>query len=79
MKEGTACVLACKAACVETELECACVMQAIDATRNCWAFSLYWMDIIGLALQQAGGKPGPAAVPAAQQLMKEKHSIFVAR
>jgi hypothetical protein len=39
----------------------------------------YWLDILQLSLQQAGGQPGPAAVAAAQELMKEKHSIFVTR
>ena len=39
----------------------------------------YWLDIVQLALQQAGGQQGPAAVAAAQQLLKEKHSIFAAR
>ncbi|WIA41206.1 hypothetical protein OEZ86_004821 [Tetradesmus obliquus] len=55
------------------------ILQLVDDTFNCWSFSFYWLDIVGLALQEAGGKPGPAAVAAAQQLMKEKHSIFVAR
>jgi hypothetical protein len=49
-----------------------------DATFSCYSFSLYWLDTITLALQQAGGKPGPAAA-AARQLLKEKHSVFVAR
>ncbi|KAF6239458.1 hypothetical protein COO60DRAFT_1469249 [Scenedesmus sp. NREL 46B-D3] len=54
------------------------LMPAIDATHHCWCFSLYWLDLVGLALQQAGGQPGPAAVAAAQQLMREKHSVFLA-
>jgi hypothetical protein len=54
-------------------------LQVVEATFNCYSFSLYWLDIMSLALQQAGGTPGPAAVAAARQLMKEKHSVFVAR
>jgi hypothetical protein len=48
-----------------------------DETFSCYTFSAYWLDIMSLALQQAGGQPGPAA--AARQLMKEKHSVFLAR
>lgn len=55
------------------------LLQLIDDTFNCWSFAFYWLDIVALALQAADGKPGPAAVAAAQQLMQEKHSIFVAR
>ncbi|KAF6262063.1 hypothetical protein COO60DRAFT_1677904 [Scenedesmus sp. NREL 46B-D3] len=49
------------------------------ATWSCFCFSQYWLDIVDLALQQAGGQPGPAAVAAAQQLVQEKHSVFLAR
>jgi hypothetical protein len=55
------------------------LLQLVDDTRNCWSYMFYWLDIVGLALQQAGGEPGPAAVAAAQQLMQEKHSVFIAR
>jgi hypothetical protein len=54
-------------------------LQVVDATCGCCSFSLYWLDIMSLALQQAGGQPGPAAAAAARRLMKEKHSVFVAR
>lgn len=56
-----------------------CCVQVIDSGFDCWCFGVYWFDIVDLALQQAGGKPGPAAVAAAQKLMQEKHSIFIAR
>jgi hypothetical protein len=54
-------------------------MQVIDARKQCWPHLFYWVDLIQLSLQQSGGQPGPAAVAAAQELMKEKHSIFVHR
>lgn len=44
----------------------------------CWPLTMYWLDIVQLALQQAGG-PGPAAVKEAEQLLKEPHTVFVAR
>lgn len=56
-----------------------CVYQVVDSNHSCWSNVLYWMDIVQLALQQTGGQPGPAAVAAAEHLMKEKHSIFLAR
>jgi hypothetical protein len=54
-------------------------MQLIDARNQCWPYLFYWLDIIQLSLQQSGGQPGAAAVAAAQELMKEKHSIFIHR
>uniref|UniRef100_A0A383WJ03 Uncharacterized protein n=1 Tax=Tetradesmus obliquus TaxID=3088 RepID=A0A383WJ03_TETOB len=50
------------------------MLQLIDDTFNCWSFAFYWLDIVALALQAADGKPGPAAVAAAQQLMQENVS-----
>ena len=55
------------------------VLQVVDAERACWAHLWYWQDVVQLALDQAGGQPGPAAVAAAQQLLQEKHSVFLAR
>jgi hypothetical protein len=54
-------------------------LQMSDATFSCYSFSVYWLDVVTLALELAGGQPGPAAVAAGQQLMKEKHSVFLAR
>ena len=54
-------------------------LQEIDACSLCWPHMFYWLDIMHLSLEQAGGKPGAAAMAAAQELMKEKHSIFLSR
>lgn len=54
-------------------------VQAVDDEGACWPFLFYYTDIRQLALQLTGGKPCSEAVEAAEKLMGEKHSIFVAR
>lgn len=54
-------------------------VQAVDNEWACWPFLFYHLDIRQLSLQLTGGKPGSAAVEAAEKLMGKKHSIFVAR
>jgi hypothetical protein len=54
-------------------------VQYVELKCDCWPHLFYWLDIIQLSLQQSGGQPGAAAVAAAQELMKEKHSIFLSR
>jgi hypothetical protein len=58
---------------------CADVLQMTDATSGCYSFSLYWYDIMSLALMAAEDQPAPAAAAAARRLMEEKHSVFLAR
>jgi hypothetical protein len=55
------------------------LLQDVDQKGDCWPYLFYWVDIIQLSLQQSGGQPGAAAVAAAQELMNEKHSIFLSR
>jgi hypothetical protein len=55
------------------------LLQDLDLSCECWPYLVYWLDIIQLSLQQSGGQPGAAAVAAAQELMKEKHSVFLSR
>jgi hypothetical protein len=41
---------------------------------------IYWLEIQQMALQLAGGKPGPAAKAAALELMEKlPHSAVIAR
>eukprot|EP00878_Enallax_costatus_P016844 GHUV01017680.1.p1 GENE.GHUV01017680.1~~GHUV01017680.1.p1 ORF type:complete len:770 (+),score=236.02 GHUV01017680.1:1915-4224(+) len=55
------------------------LLQVIDRNSGCWSSAMYWIDIVQLALQEAGGTPGPAAVAAGERLIREKHSLFMAR
>lgn len=54
-------------------------LQVLDELQGLSPYLFYYLDIVGLALQMAGGRPGPAAVAAAEQLLQEKHSIFLSR
>lgn len=58
-----------------------CFLQVQDEPYRyaCWSYIWFWLDLVQLSLQQAGGQPGPAALAAAQQLMKQEHSVFLAR
>ena len=51
----------------------------MDYRCSAYPYLFYWLDIIQLSLQQSGGQLGAAAVEAAQELLKEKHSIFLTR
>lgn len=55
------------------------LLQAVDTHHSCWSSLWYWKTLVNLSLQQTGGRQGPQAVAVAEQLMKEKHSVFMAR
>lgn len=56
------------------------VRQTLDIWQGCFPYMLYWLEVQQMALQLAGGKPGPAAEAAALQLMeKVPHSALITR
>lgn len=56
------------------------LLQGMDDGNGCFPFMLYWLEIQQMALQLAGGKPGPEAKAAALQLLeKVPHSAVIAR
>jgi len=52
----------------------------LDASRGGFPFMLYHLEIEQMALQKAGGQPGPAAKAAALELLdKLPHSVVLTR
>lgn len=55
-------------------------MQEFDCSAGGFSSMLYWLEVQDMALQAAGGKPGPEAEAAAKQLIASlPHSVVLAR
>lgn len=64
---------------VESPHELHILLEVAYMSYSCWSSAMYWIDIVQLALHEAGGQCGPAAEAAAKRLIREKDSLFMAR
>lgn len=57
-----------------------CVLQEFDGRAGGFTSMLYWLEVQDMALQAAGGKPGPEAEAAVKKLIASlPHSVVLAR